>query len=184
VTALSWILFELATHPDEQRRLRDEINSVQAADHVDGIKTVNFDALPFLNAVIKVNLPHVYQLAYGWKRNPTFRRPYVSIPLFRTFSGRRLMTKSYPCSSKSIAGPEVSPKSSTFLREPILSYQTLPIASEHTIYPSRPETYTFFRNRDIWGEDADVWRPSRWLDGSVKSPGATVGIWTNLYARE
>jgi cytochrome P450 len=60
VTSLGWILFELATHPDEQRRLRDEIYSVQAADHFDDTATVNFDELPFLNAVIKVNLPHVY----------------------------------------------------------------------------------------------------------------------------
>ena len=59
VTALGWILFELATHPDEQRRLRDELYSVRPADHVDDTGTVNLDALPFLNAVIKVNPPHV-----------------------------------------------------------------------------------------------------------------------------
>lgn len=60
VTSLGWILFELATHPDEQRRLRDEIYSVQAADHFDDTATVNLDEFPFLNAVIKVKLPHVY----------------------------------------------------------------------------------------------------------------------------
>jgi cytochrome P450 len=60
VTSLGWILFELATHPDEQRQLRDEIYSVRAAADVDDTGTVNFDALPFLNAVIKVSLPHVY----------------------------------------------------------------------------------------------------------------------------
>jgi cytochrome P450 len=59
-TSLGWILFELATHPDEQRRLRDEIYSVQAADPFNDTATVNFDELPFLNAVIKVNIPHVY----------------------------------------------------------------------------------------------------------------------------
>ncbi len=59
VTSLGWILFELATHPDEQSRLRDEISSVQAADYFDDTATVNFDELPFLNAVIKVNLPHI-----------------------------------------------------------------------------------------------------------------------------
>ena len=59
-TSLGWILFELATHPDEQRRLRDEIQNVQAADHFDDAATVNFDEFPFLNAVIKVNLPRVY----------------------------------------------------------------------------------------------------------------------------
>jgi cytochrome P450 len=59
-TSLGWILFELATHPEEQRRLRDEIYSVRAADHFNDIATVNFDEFPFLNAVIKVNLPYVY----------------------------------------------------------------------------------------------------------------------------
>lgn len=59
VTSLGWILFELATHPDEQRQLRDEIYSVRA-DHVDDSGTVNLDKLPFLNAVIKVNPLHVY----------------------------------------------------------------------------------------------------------------------------
>lgn len=43
-------------------------------------------------------------------------------------------------------------------------------------------TNTPFRNKDIWGDDADVWRPSRWIDGSVKSPRTNVGVWTNLYA--
>jgi cytochrome P450 len=59
VTSLGWILFELATHPEEQRRLRDEIYSVRA-NQFDDIGTVNFDKLPFLNAVIKVNPPHVF----------------------------------------------------------------------------------------------------------------------------
>jgi hypothetical protein len=41
-------------------------------------------------------------------------------------------------------------------------------------------TYVCLRNKNIWGEDADVWRPSRWLDGTVKSPGSNVGVWANL----
>lgn len=59
VTTLSWILFELATHPDEQRQLRDEIYSAQAANDAEAVK---FDSLPFLNAVIKVNLSRVCEL--------------------------------------------------------------------------------------------------------------------------
>ena len=115
---------------------------------------------------------------------PIFRRPYVSTSLFRTFSARRLGTKSYPCPDKSFAGPAMSSKSSAFLREPISSYPTLHITGDHIVKLPYPETYTSFRNRDIWGEDADVWRPSRWLDGSVKSPGINVGVWSNLYAGE
>jgi len=56
VTTLGWILFELATHPHEQRQLRDEIYSAQAANRVDDAEAVKFDTLPVLNAVIKVNL--------------------------------------------------------------------------------------------------------------------------------
>ncbi|KAI0001210.1 hypothetical protein BJV77DRAFT_266868 [Russula vinacea] len=98
---------------------------MRAVDDVDGTGTVNFDRLPFLNAVIKED---------------------VSTSLFRTFSARRLGTKSYPCTDKSFAGPAMSSKSSAFLRNP---YHHIDVA-----------------NRDIWGEDAGVWRPSRWLDGS------------------
>lgn len=58
VTSLGWILFELATHPEEQRQLRDEIYSVRA-DQIDDTGTLHLDKLPFLNAVIKVNPPHV-----------------------------------------------------------------------------------------------------------------------------
>jgi cytochrome P450 len=65
---LGWILFELATHPDEQRQLRDEI---WAADDVDDTGTINFDKLPFLNAVIKVNLPHIL-LMYGRRWDSDF----------------------------------------------------------------------------------------------------------------
>ncbi|KAI0292218.1 cytochrome P450 [Multifurca ochricompacta] len=32
------------------------------------------------------------------------------------------------------------------------------------------------RNKELWGEDADVWRPSRWLDGTVKNTGFNVGV--------
>lgn len=73
VTTLGWIFFELATHPNEQRQLRDEIYSVRAADHADESRPINLDALPFLNAVIKVNLPHVYYLIDGWKCGSDFQ---------------------------------------------------------------------------------------------------------------
>jgi len=35
-------------------------------------------------------------------------------------------------------------------------------------------------NRDLWGPDADVFRPERWfeMDGQVESP---VGVYGNLY---
>jgi cytochrome P450 len=57
---LGWILLELAAHPDEQREVRNEVCAARAAEHPDGIGMTNLDALPLLNAVIKVNATHVY----------------------------------------------------------------------------------------------------------------------------
>jgi cytochrome P450 len=45
VTSLGWILLELATHPDEQRKLRDEVRTARAAEHPDDAGMVNLDAL-------------------------------------------------------------------------------------------------------------------------------------------
>ena len=37
------------------------------------------------------------------------------------------------------------------------------------------------RNRDIWGEDADVWRPARWTDGTANREADNIGPYENLY---
>ncbi|KAF8483511.1 cytochrome P450 [Russula ochroleuca] len=143
VTSLGWILFELATHADEQRQLRDEIYSVRPADNVDDTGTVNFDKLPFLNAVIK----------------ETVRFDVVVPHLFRETTRDEVIP---------LSGPVVC-RSGTVIKELCIPQGTHIIISD----------VAYNRNRDIWGEDADIWRPSRWLDGSVKSP-TSVGVWSNL----
>lgn len=60
VTSMGWILFELATHPDEQHRLREEVYAARAADTSEDGGIINLDALPLLNAVIKANPSRVY----------------------------------------------------------------------------------------------------------------------------
>lgn len=64
VTSMGWILFELATHPDEQHRLREEVYAARAADTSENGGVINLDALPLLNAVIKVNPSRVYWLVF------------------------------------------------------------------------------------------------------------------------
>jgi hypothetical protein len=37
------------------------------------------------------------------------------------------------------------------------------------------------RNKDLWGEDAHVFNPERWLNGTVKDKKiTTLGIYSNL----
>lgn len=78
VTSMGWILFELATHPDDQHRLREEVYAARAADTSEDGGIINLDALPLLNAVIKVNPSRIYWLFLCLKirfvlGNPTLR---------------------------------------------------------------------------------------------------------------
>ncbi|KAI9465874.1 cytochrome P450 [Lactarius psammicola] len=69
VTSLTWILFELATHPEEQQRLREEVYASRATYPSENAGIMNLDALPLLNAVIKESLrfdtvvPHLFREA-------------------------------------------------------------------------------------------------------------------------
>ena len=55
---MSWILLELARHPEMQSKLRAEIRKMEAAIRArdDAQFTIgDFDAMPYLTAVIKVH---------------------------------------------------------------------------------------------------------------------------------
>ncbi|KAI0295704.1 cytochrome P450 [Russula brevipes] len=140
VTSLGWLLYELATHPEEQRQLREEIYNARGAGHVDESGTVNFDALPFLNAVIK----------------ETVRFDTVVPHLFRVSTRDEVIPLS----------EQVHCRSGSVIEELYIPQGTHVIISD----------IAYNRNKVIWGADADVWRPSRWLDGSVKSSGTNTGV--------
>ena len=58
-STISWILLELARNPEVQSRLRDEIRKTEATVYARGdsqLKAQDLDAMPYLNAVIKVLL--------------------------------------------------------------------------------------------------------------------------------
>jgi len=70
--SLSWILLELAQHPEIQCRLRSEIRGVEAAIRARGdtqFTTADFDGMPYMTAVTKEGLryhpvnPHVHRVA-------------------------------------------------------------------------------------------------------------------------
>ncbi|KAI0052758.1 cytochrome P450 [Auriscalpium vulgare] len=63
------------------------------------------------------------------------------------------------------------------LSQPIAGSSELPIAQGTHIIISN---VAYNRNKHIWGSDADVWRPERWLDGTVDAGSTRVGVVGNL----
>lgn len=53
---MAFLLYELARHPEDQERVREEISVMYATKLQNGgsFKAKDYDDLPFLNAVIKV----------------------------------------------------------------------------------------------------------------------------------
>ncbi|KAF9255716.1 cytochrome P450 [Marasmius fiardii PR-910] len=123
-TALSRILSLLATHPDVQTKLREEIdNAFQDGD-------VPYDqlvSLPYLDAIARETM-RVY---------PPVHR------LLRTTVKDTFLPLSTPvtCTDGSVVNEIFMPKNTDIV---------ISIVNSN-------------RNKAIWGEDADEWKPERWL---------------------
>ncbi|KAK0442306.1 cytochrome P450 [Desarmillaria tabescens] len=120
---LSWLLYELAAHPEHQSIIREEVKHSYHND---------YDSLPFLNAAIKEVL-RFHPMVHA----PMRTAPYDDIlPL----SGSKTLT---------------IPKGQTLLCS-VYSYNRLP---------------------SIWGDDAEKWNPSRFLEKSIP---VSLGVYANL----
>ncbi|KAH7927052.1 cytochrome P450 [Leucogyrophana mollusca] len=69
-STMSWLLYELARHPEDQQTMREEIaafrRTIQARGGND-FGTSDFEAMPFTNAVIKETL-RLYPIAHNFNR--------------------------------------------------------------------------------------------------------------------
>ncbi|KAK0495222.1 cytochrome P450 [Armillaria luteobubalina] len=56
-STLTWLLYELCNHPEQQNRIRQEIAEVRARVGAEGeLCSTDYDSMPFMNAVIKETL--------------------------------------------------------------------------------------------------------------------------------
>ncbi|KAK0193545.1 cytochrome P450 [Armillaria mellea] len=56
-STLSWLLYEICKHPEQQKRIRQEIAEVRTRiGAADELSSTDYDSMPFMNAVIKETL--------------------------------------------------------------------------------------------------------------------------------
>lgn len=144
-SSLTWVLYELSKHPEDQRRIRDEIKEARAnleARGDDDLLPNDFNNMDFTNAVIKEGL-----------------RLHPIVPtLIREADSDDVIPLSQP----------IETKSGKIVNE-------IPISKGQGITAS---ICTYNRLQSVWGEDADEWNPSRFLDdGREKS---SLGVFANL----
>ncbi|KAF5375503.1 hypothetical protein D9615_009187 [Tricholomella constricta] len=143
---LSWMLLELARHPDIQTKLRDEIASMQRTLQTRGDSNYtasDLDSMPYLNAVLK----------------ETLRFHPVAINAFRQAAKDDVLPLSNPITT---ASGEV--------------IHELPIPKGVRIISS---IHGYNRKKEVFGEDAHVFNPERWLNSRVIK-STSVGVLGNL----
>ncbi|KAG2074169.1 cytochrome P450 [Suillus decipiens] len=144
-STLTWLLYELSKHPEDQQRIRDEIKAAKAnaeARGEDDLLPIDFNNMDFTNAIIKEGL-----------------RLHPIVPtLIREAESDDIIPLSQPIETKS--GKTIN---------------EIPVSKGQGISAS---ICTYNRLRSVWGEDADEWNPSRFLDnGREKS---SLGVFANL----
>ncbi|KAF8965721.1 cytochrome P450 [Flammula alnicola] len=138
---LVWVSYVLAKNPKWQEIIRQEVNA-KLASHPG--MPLDYDRLPFLNAVIKEVLRFYATVSY------TERVSSVDTVL-------------------PLSGPIVSSSGKTLTEVRIRKGRTVIISIT-----------TYNRLPSIWGEDADEFKPSRWLEGGEVAKGASIGPYANL----
>ncbi|KAF9237603.1 cytochrome P450 [Melanogaster broomeanus] len=148
-SSLTWTLYELSRHPEDQQRVRDEIREAKAKARAeargdDDLIPSDYDAMAFTNAIIKESL----------------RLHPVSPTLYRVADYDDVLPLSIP----------IETNHGKCIKE-------IPIAKGQTILVS---ICTYNRLKSVWGEDADTWNPTRFLDNSKER--LTLGVFANLSA--
>lgn len=159
---LSFALYELARNPHYQDKLRAEIRtmegSVRERGHI-AFSSFDFEGMPFLQAFVREVLryhpavPHNYRQALKDDVIP------LSKPL-RTLSGKVV--------------DEIHIPKGTRLTLSVAAYNRC-VRSHHM----GCTTHNWDREKGLWGEDAHVFNPERFLDFTGKR-GPTVGVFANM----
>ncbi|KAE9408599.1 cytochrome P450 [Gymnopus androsaceus JB14] len=142
-TTLTWVLLELARHPEVQSKLREEIRATERSLNGKDFSAANLDSMPYMAAVLKESMrfhPALYQ-------NYRLAARDDILPL---------------------AKPITTTNGETISKVPIGKGTKLVLSIA-----------AYNRNKEVFGEDADVYNPDRWFRTSEKK-GPTLGVYGNL----
>ena len=159
---MTFALWELAKNPQFQERLRTEINGTfkrVKARGDDDFTANDFETMPCLVALTKETL-RLHPIAIDVIRAPTRDDVMpLSKPIVGT-SGKIYNELSIPAGTPIFISP--------------LGYNMY-VTIHDRCFPLN----SFYRNRDVWGSDADVFRPERWFEMNEKLETA-LGVYGNL----
>ncbi|THU96525.1 cytochrome P450 [Dendrothele bispora CBS 962.96] len=130
----TWMLYELARHPEDQRRVREEIQEVwkrkrEAGEDVDeGLNSNDYDSMEFFNAVLK----------------ETLRLYPIVIALFR-------------CSDRD----DVIPLDEPIISASGEKLKEIPVGKGQRVHIN---ITGYNKLKSVWGPDAHTWNPERFLD--------------------
>ncbi|KAK1225575.1 hypothetical protein PQX77_011467 [Marasmius sp. AFHP31] len=156
--SISWILLELSRHPEIQDKLRKEIREkerqlVSEGRSQSGFTADDYDSLPYMNAVLKSGNPP--------RTQESMRYHPAVIRIFRM----AFVDDCLPLSEsiKTASGKEIS---------------EIPVSKGQKVMLS---IAGYNRNKEVYGEDAHVFRPERWLENEdSKKGGTSIGVYANL----
>ncbi|KAM5534479.1 hypothetical protein V8D89_011811 [Ganoderma adspersum] len=149
-STLSFVLYELARHPEYQERMRQEIRGVRArviARGDNAFTTEDLESLTLLVSAIKAS-------------GETLRFHPITLGLPRVAVKDDVIP---------LASPIVSTTGETISQ--------IPIKAGQVFYGA---FIGYQRLTEIWGDDADVWNPDRFLHIETEKQPANVGVFANL----
>jgi len=159
---LTFALWELAKDPQFQERLRTEVNEtlkMVKARGDDDFTANDLETMPCLVALTK----------------ETLRLHPIAIDVIRAPTRDDLMPLSKPIigASGKVYNELPIPAGTPIFISP-LGYNMYV-----TTYDRFFQLKSFRRNHDVWGPDADVFRPERWFEMNEK-PETALGVYGNL----
>ncbi|KAF7362479.1 PseudoU-synth-2 domain-containing protein [Mycena venus] len=178
--SFSWAVLELARQPKIQSRLRSEIRSMERMVQARGsyeFTTTDIESMPYLLAVVKVcssrfSIP--VQL---------IQKIEIGSPPLPSRILQQLQAKRYRRCPPPLFRPLTLRSGEVITELPIPKGMKVIIsiaAYNRNKAPPPPPTPPPHPTPPVFGHDAHIFKPERWLDGSMGKPEAPVGAYANL----